>query len=197
MLGFKLCGVRITISFWFFAAIGFFLLYERSALFWYFAAPVVVHELGHMVALYACGGGLLSLELCAFGINMRPNSRYLSYFREFIVILAGIASNALLAIILLALKGQTMRSMLLISVNLAVAAFNLLPIGNLDGGILLKLFCERTSNGFIAYKISRAVSFTLLLPLLIFAFHLTFQNERNFTLLIVCIYLSGILVLEG
>jgi len=196
MLEFRLGNIRITVSFWFLAAIGFFILYERSALFFYFAVPIIVHELGHIIVLYLCGGSISAINLRAFGVDICPNKLRLSYHHEIMVTIAGIACNVIMALLLFWQRGQTMRSMLLISVNMAVAVFNILPIGNLDGGVLLRLLCEKTGNSHNTNTISCAVSFLLLLPLFILAFYLLLQPARNVTLLIVCIYLL-VMVIRG
>ena len=196
MLEFKLLGIKITVSFWFLAAISFFLLYERAALFFYFAAPILVHELGHIAALYLCGGKISKIDLRIFGIDMCPNTQRLSYPREIFVIMAGIICNLLTAGLLFLQRGQTMRSMLLIAVNLAVAGFNLLPIGNLDGGALLRLIGERLGESRKMQIIARGVSFALLLPLFVAAFYILLKPERNYTLLIVCVYLLFVIVID-
>jgi Zn-dependent protease len=85
-----------------------------------------------------------------------------------------------------------MRSMLLVAVNLAAAVFSLLPVGNLDGGAVVRLVSERFGGVGFAYNASRLCSFVVLVPLFAFAFWLLIGSQRNFTLLVVCVYLAGV-----
>ena len=192
MISFRIGALKISVSFWFFAAIGFFLLYGRGVLFWYLMMPVVIHELGHLTAIYLCGGSLNSVKFRAFGIDMEKDEIQASYAKEIIVTTAGICVNLAAAGILYATTYPTMRSMLLVAANLAAAAFSMLPVGNLDGGTLVRLIAERFGGVELAYRASKLCSFLVLVPLFALSFWLLIGPVRNFTLLAVCVYLAGI-----
>ena len=193
MLRFKLGGLEISISFWFFAAIGFFVLHEHSILFSYIAMPIILHELGHVTALYLCGGEVRSIKLRAFGIVMGRSGPHMSYTREALITFAGAGANLIAAgILYAAMVFPTMRSMLLIAANIAAAVFSLLPINGLDGGDLLRLLTERFGGVDFAYRVSKLCSFLVLVPLFAAAFWLLMRPEPNITLLAVCVYLTVI-----
>lgn len=101
----------------------------------------VCHELGHCLAVWALGGKISRLRLTFAGAELRLSSAgMVSHSRMMLVALAGPAANLLLALcsIVLARHGAGGRLYLLAGVNLGLAAFNLLPAGWLDGGMLLR-----------------------------------------------------------
>jgi len=193
MLSLRIGNLNISVSFWFFAAIGFFLLYSHSVLFWYLMMPIVLHELGHLIAIYICGGSVSAVRFRAFGVDIEKGGGQMSYAKDIVITLAGAAVNLAAAGVLhAATTYPTMRSMLLVAVNLAAAAFSLLPVGNLDGGAIVRLIAERLGGVGFAYHASRFCSFLVLAPLFAVAFWLLIGPQQNFTLLVVCIYLAGV-----
>ncbi len=190
MIRFKLFGARVELSFWFFAVAAAFFSFCPASLIPYAALPVVVHELGHIVAMALLRVKIRAVRLTAFGIELEKDK---SVFRgaasETAVCLAGAAANLITAGLLYAFTFQSMRSMLMISANIAVAAFNLLPVGNLDGGEAAKILCGYFFKPGLAYTVSKIFSLLALAPLFATAIFLLLRPGRNFTLLLVCIYL--------
>jgi Peptidase family M50. len=110
-----------------------------------------------------------------------------------LVAAAGAAANLLAAAVLYRFAFQSMRTMFLIAANMAVAAFNLLPIGNLDGGEMLRLMTERAGGVAFSWKIARAASFFALVPLFAAALFVLGQGG-NLTLLVTCVYLAAAVI---
>ncbi len=101
----------------------------------------VCHELGHCLAVRALGGKISRLRLTFAGAELRLSSAgTFSHSQMMLVALAGPAVNLLLAVasMVLARHGAGGRLYLFAGVNLGLAAFNLLPAGWLDGGMLLR-----------------------------------------------------------
>lgn len=196
MLRFNIYGAELTLSFWFFAVAALFAAFCPPALMAYALLPVAVHELGHLAALLFFKVRVRAARLTAFGIDIqRAGADKLG--AELGISLAGAAANLLLAGGLYLFAFQSVRAMLLVAANIAVALFNLLPIGSLDGGEAVKLLCEWFFKPSLAYAISRAFSFLALVPLFAAAFLLLHQSERNFTLLLLCTYLLIDIILKG
>lgn len=93
------------------------------------AAACTLHELGHYLAIRLAGGDVRLIRLTAVGAEM-VLSRPLSYWQEGLAALAGPGVNLILALSFCTREeGVTFAGL-----NLALAVFNLLPVGRLDGG---------------------------------------------------------------
>lgn len=188
MMRFCVGNTEIELSFWFFAIIALFAAVNADALLIYFMLPVVLHELGHFLAMAVCRIKIKAVKFTAFGVEIKKAGKY-KLNKEIAVSLGGITANLALALGLYLFAFKSMRIMLLISVNLVIALFNLLPIGNLDGGEIAKTVSEYFFKPRLAYMLSRIFSFAALVPLFAAAIFLVLLPERNFTLLLISVYL--------
>lgn len=187
----RIGGVRITFSFWFFAAILLFVLVDKETLALYFAFPIAVHELGHLAVMAVCGVPVRSVSFTATGVDIRKGGgATLSYGKEIAITLGGVAANALTAVYFYLCWFQSVRIMFLVAANIAVAIFNLLPIGDLDGGQLLRFLTNRFLTPDIARVISKSTSFVVLALLFGLAIFLLLIRCTNLTLMVACVYLA-------
>ena len=191
-----LLGLRLRLSFWFFALVAFALLLERQVLLWYIVLPIVVHELGHFVAIALCRVGVREIHLTPVSLRIVTRTRAHTYRKDILIAGAGIAANLILALALYLFAFQSLRTMLMIASNLAVAAFNLLPVGNLDGGKLAGLIFARYLEPRAAHNSRAIVSFIVLAPLSCLAGLLLLRGE-NFTLALICAYLIAVTVADS
>jgi stage IV sporulation protein FB len=181
--------LRLVFDFWFFAVITCFALLNHQALLLYLALPVLIHEVGHLVVLAWLKIPVAEVYFGPASITIRTRSSHLSYPRELAVACAGVAANLLAAFFLWRMAFQSMRTMLMVASNLAVALFNLLPAGQLDGGQILRCLCDILFPPGVARNISRIISFALLTPLFALSVLLLLRGVANFTLLLCCVYL--------
>ena len=137
MLSFRLRGVRIRLYFGFFAMLTFYFYLHGRDTAAVGAALVccLLHELGHLAMMFACGYAPKALCFYAGGIKLVPRDGIVPRGKQAVILSAGCAVNLLLA-------GASMVFGLgrLVYVNLAIALINLLPLNCLDGGRLLALF---------------------------------------------------------
>ena len=120
------------------ATAGFFLLaawvnyWDSQLLFPFALLACTLHELGHYWIIRLLGGSIKVIRLTAIGAEMEV-TRPLNYWQEGLAALAGPAVNLVLALAFCGWRwGQTFAGL-----NLALALFNLLPVGRLDGGRVL------------------------------------------------------------
>ncbi len=126
----------------------------------------LLHEIGHLLALFTFGVRPYSIELSFYGVGLKYEN-YLSKIKEFTVIICGPAVNLILFLIF---RDE---------VNFLLFIINVLPIYPLDGGRLVKLFLP---------KAERIVTIILLIILICLSVFL-FIEFKIFTLLLITIYL--------
>ena len=73
--------------------------------------------------------------------------------------------------------------------HLVLGCFQMLPIGALDGGCVMRLLLERFCLPDRAEKLEMWISAGVLLPLFWLGFRLFLSEQRNFTLLLCCVFL--------
>lgn len=189
-MNFRLGGIDIELSFWFFAAVAAFAAFSDEVLAFYFLIPIIIHESGHLIAIAAGPAKIESIRFTAFGIDIKKRREQApALCGELAVSFAGPLANLIAAAVVYFFAFKSMRSMLLISANIAVAAFNLLPIGNLDGGEIARKISEYYFKPRTALILSRIFSLIALAPLFAAAIFLILLPQRNFSLLLICVYL--------
>ncbi|MBQ3075148.1 MAG: site-2 protease family protein [Clostridia bacterium] len=167
--------------------IPFFLLILRSPIMdiLLFLGAVLLHETGHLAALYRYGYPPKRISFSCLGAKMETGESYIPYKKEAAIYLSGPAAGlfgCLLAFFLLRWH-FTKAGMLFFSFNLLLTLFNLLPIKGLDGGeALFSLLCLRGEEA-TAQKISEAIHSISLLLLFTFSLYVL-KRENNPSLLI-------------
>lgn len=102
---------------------------DRSLLVPMALAACAFHELGHLAVIRMLGGAVRGIRLTAVGAELIL-TRPLGYWQEGLSALAGPGANLLLAVLFCHFSG----GLTFAGLNLALALFNLLPAGRLDGG---------------------------------------------------------------
>lgn len=93
------------------------------------AVACICHEMGHYITIRWLGGDIKCIRLTAIGAEM-VLAFPLGYWQEGLSALAGPAANLLLALLFCRWDW----ALSFAGLNLVLAAFNLLPVGRLDGG---------------------------------------------------------------
>lgn len=177
-------GVSVEISFWFVAVISLFLtLFPESQAIYCFIF-CILHETGHLLAMFFMGKKVTRIEFGYFGIKIFTDKNFLPALKEAAVAAGGPVANFFVASILF-VAGQNDLAV----INLALAFFNLLPVSILDGGhILSALFPEN--------KCLKGLSIAVAVLLFLVGTAVLIYSKTNFTILIVSLYLLTGIVLH-
>ena len=193
-MSFCVNGCRVSVSLPFAAAVAFLLFADSTGAAAAGLLAAAVHEGGHLAVMCVFGAPPAAMRFNPFGVDLKRGENRLSFGREALVALAGPAANLLLAGGLWLLHNPAFSMML--TANLILAGFNLLPVEPLDGGqALYAALCMRVS-GEAAAKGVQVLSFFVVVPLAALGLLLLFQSRYNFTLLAVSAYLAALLALK-
>lgn len=185
-------GIEIKISFLFFSLLAFLFFTSTNVVLTYAILFVVLHELGHVIAMRLKGDAIKRIVLKPFGVAIvKKNNLSLSYQDEMFIYLAGPLFNFILALLcLLLFQGTTIFDFALCStVNCLLALFNLLPISVLDGGQILKMKWLEKYGSEIGERRFFFFSTFLSLFLLAGALYGVLFNQWNITLPVTAFYL--------
>lgn len=171
---FRIKSTAVEVNFWFAAVLTFLLLFTGNGAAGCFLL-CMLHESGHLAAMLFFGSVPRKLELGYFGMKIVTGSRLLSPKKEIIIAAAGPAVNVLLALLLIGRKDRALMS-------LALAVFNLMPVPMLDGGRIL-------ANLLRSEKTVKTIGIIFSVGLFILGAAVAVYTKRNFTLLIVSLYL--------
>ena len=143
-----------------------------------------IHEAGHCAAIWAVNGRIRLLRLSAVGAELQLEGT-LSYRQELVCALAGPAINLIIAF-LAAKTGLE----LFAGLNLALGAFNLLPVSVLDGGRILNCVSMMIFGPDTGSRIRRGVDILFALAILLGGTVLFFFGG-SITLILVAVWLLG------
>ena len=151
-------------------------------------SAAVCHELGHWLVIRALGGRVTALRITCVGAEMRLSARCpLGCWQQIAAALAGPAVNLLAARMAAGLG--TEGAYCFAGLNLALAAFNLLPAVQLDGGRILWCILALLTSEERAERLLRVLSSALAVGLVLGALLLLWQGRGNLTLLITAVWL--------
>lgn len=178
----RLGRTRLFFSFGFFAVLALYMLLDRTGVGLPAILAVVVHESGHILMMHLVGAQIESMRFCPFGVRLERRG-LLGIRQETMIYLGGVLLNALAVVLWVPFYGWTLFAL----VNAALFCFNLLPVGRLDGGQLLRLALYRHGAQY-ADSLRKWIGFFLLTPLFAAAFLLL--PKGNLTLLATAVYLA-------
>ena len=126
-------------------------------------AAALCHEAGHLLALWAYHVPVESVTVGSMGAVIRaPRQDRLSYGRDLLSTLAGVAVNFALAL----LSARAWGMYLFAGANAVLGLYNLLPIQGLDGGRALYLAAAWAAGPFTAQRLCHLVNLIALALLL-------------------------------
>lgn len=184
---FKFGNTRIIISFTFFALIIILITLNKTEFLYSTIIFAILHEIGHLLALKHFKISIEEFKVSLFGGNIKIlNNNKIQYYQNAIISFCGPLVNlfffVLFYLLNIFLKNKFINEIYVI--NLVLAAFNLLPFYNFDGGkilasILMNFLQEKTVNYIITIT-----SFIILIPFTYLAVYIFMLDSKNFYLLV-------------
>jgi stage IV sporulation protein FB len=193
MLEFHIKGLTVQFRFTFFAMLTAMLIIDRTGIILFGLLACILHELGHIIAFVIVDHipELISFE--SSGIRLVKSQKTISYKQEIFVLIAGSGVNFIFAAVFGLIN--TKSAAFFCGVHLILGAFNMLPIGTLDGGRIVKLLFLLKVSPSRADFLCNFISVLFFIPLILFSVYL-FIVSKNFTLLITTCYLAVMLVIK-
>ena len=182
---FRIRGIRIQISFYFFAVLSLLFLFDPKGFAMAGFLSCICHEAGHLIAFALMGVPLESLSFLPFGLRIIPKLGLTLPQKEIVLLLAGPAVNLILFAVFLFTGVQLPFA----AANLLIGIFNLIPIAPLDGGRALRIFLEIFFSEERVCWVCRILSGIMIGGIGIGGCVLIFQSRYNFTLLLCAGYL--------
>ena len=162
-----------------------------------FLPAAILHELGHILAVWQCGGSVRRLRMSLLGAELVLDGRErLSYRQEVWVAAAGPLINLVTGV----LAAQLWRSgygeglLLFTGASLVLGCFNLLPLEPLDGGQLLCAVLSDLGTPKLGIPIQRAASWLVAAGLLAGGTWVLWRTRYNISLLAVGLWAVASLV---
>lgn len=132
----------------------------------------ILHELGHIIALYLFGGKAKRITIAFYGIGLCHDYCF-GLFKELCFLYAGCLVNLTFAFF------NVHRD-----INIALGLINLLPLYPLDGGRALKLILNNKFSLGISDTIFYIISFLFVIGVIVFAIY-----YKQYSLLFIVLYL--------
>ncbi len=185
---------RLNISYPFAALLAAALLFDNEGRIGCCVLAAALHEAAHILVMIIFGNTRISVGLKLFDLRITDAAcDKRSDFQNIIISLSGPMMNTAMYF----LFGATGIWPLFGEANLALGIFNAVPLLNFDGGrilyiLLRRLFCEQ-----VCVKVINIIAFAALVIMYNFAIGVIINTGYNFSLLIVCVYLTLLLIFKG
>ncbi|MDE5946013.1 MAG: hypothetical protein K2G63_01705 [Oscillospiraceae bacterium] len=136
-----------------------------------FFVSCAFHELGHLIAMFISGAESREVYISGLGIKIvQSRNNMISVWRTLIILLSGSLFNFLIFLL-----GYKILSPEILTVNLILCIFNMLPFRNLDGGSILICIGEILNADYIFEIILKVFSVIILIAVLILIYIYGFE----------------------
>lgn len=142
------------------------------------------HECGHLLAASACRIPVRLMELDLLGAKIHPYGFISSYKKELLLAASGPLFSLLLGIFLLPYGGIFATA--LKSATFSLLLFNLLPIGDLDGGRVLRCALSSCLTQERCDRVLAVTSYLFLFFLFSLSSCMLLRYGQNLTLTLLC-----------
>lgn len=149
----------------------------------------VVHELGHLAAMYAFSIAVKEIRLGLFDVLIAADGDR-GFLPDMLITASGPFANLLFGVLFIKLCKP------LFYINLCISIFNLLPLETFDGGHMLKLLLERRFSPVVCDRVIMIFSLVFLVPFILIGTLVLIYSKYNYSLLLIGSYLLAVLYLK-
>ena len=176
----------------FFLLLALFILFGQSSFLPLIFLAALVHELGHLIAIWGFGGTVRSVSISFLGAKIEYSRGRQSYVAEAIVALAGPMCNLIVAFCFAQFGTSGGDAFFFAGANLLLGLFNLLPISALDGGRAIYFFCAKLLGIDAAETIGEKVSTFCAAALFLLGIWVFLASGWNLSLMLIaaCLLIS-------
>ncbi len=167
-----------------------FLIFDPSIYTLLLFLAMLIHECGHLAALFLCGKREIRMIFSAFGAEITYDGFAGGVGRQVMVALGGIVFNLLSAMPVLTFWGEGERGLFFAVASLMLACLNLIPIKGLDGGVALEAILLNKTDPDTAYFAMRRISIVCIVLLFLLSVLVLIGSSFNFSLLLLTLYLA-------
>ncbi len=186
----KIFGTRINITFCFVAMLTLLIVTDKSGYILPMIAAVVIHETAHLITMRLVGCAPKEIVLIPASVRIIRDISVKSSHETAISLSGPLANFVFFCIFYVGYLLFPYNKLLDFSViNLLIGAFNLLPVKGLDGGIILKKTCQCFMSEQKAELTVKICAVILAVILIFLGVKFLTSNNRNFTSIILGIYL--------
>lgn len=175
--------VRLTSSF--FLLLALFILFGQSSFLPLIFLAALVHEFGHLLAIWGFGGTVRSVSISFLGAKIEYSRARQSYLAEIVTALAGAVCNLLVAFFFAQFDILGGDTLFFSGANLLLGLFNLLPVSSLDGGRALYFFCAKWFGIDTAQTIGEKVSIFFAAALFLLGIWVFLVSGWNISLMLI------------
>ena len=187
---FKLLGTEIYISFLFMALVSFMLATDRTGYIIPTAMAVILHEAGHLFAMWLFECSPKSIKLIPTSIEIVRGFSKKPYGETVIAIMGPLVNLFLSLVFYLNYIYLQQQWLLVFSfLNLIIGVFNLLPVKGLDGGTIVFNTASRFFGDYIAARTVSILTLAAGFSLLTLGVFILLNGSVNLSVFIIALYL--------
>jgi Zn-dependent protease len=178
-------NTKIIVDFTFFAALALFFYFDESRFGIMGICACIIHEMGHLAALFAEKRDFESLTFYGGGIKIKYNEKADA---SVMLIMAGSLLNFIIFIVLYFAFPFNFSLRIFAVINLIIGGFNLLPLRFFDGGRLMEKALIKFLSAEKALETARKAEQFIAVIAVILSILIIIFGELNTSVLIVVIY---------